>query len=157
MEELKWEFEYQEEPRRLNEIMEAEHVLFRQVWYNRHWNLRSQIERGKHKVVSREEWEKYPKHRRGGRPSILSGRALWLRRSGLRKKSGAEENLGPWSDFEWGMLNGKLSALRWVMGSESDPLIRDSAGISALKPDDGDRTRTRQKAGVGASPGLHHG
>lgn len=30
------------------------------------------------------------------------------------------ENLGPWSDFEWGMINGKLSGLRWIMGSEWD-------------------------------------
>lgn len=27
--------------------------------------------------------------------------------------------LGPYTDFEWVMLNGKLSALRWVLGSDS--------------------------------------
>ena len=33
-----------------------------------------------------------------------------------------EENLGPYSDFEWGISNGKFSALRWVLGFDWDML-----------------------------------
>jgi hypothetical protein len=32
------------------------------------------------------------------------------------------DNLGPWDNFEWGMLNGKLSAVRWVSGDDWDML-----------------------------------
>ena len=32
------------------------------------------------------------------------------------------DELGPWTDFEWRMLNGKLSAIRWMLGDEWDML-----------------------------------
>lgn len=118
MEEIKWEFEYQEEPRLLSEIMEAENLLFRQVWYNRHWNRRTEIERGKIKVVTEAEWKKHPKSHQN-----MVVDTVWAGALAAAKRTEDEvglENLGPWTDFEWGMLNGKLSALRWVTGSEWD-------------------------------------
>lgn len=39
----------------------------------------------------------------------------------IRDKYGIE-NLGPYDGYDWGMLNGKLSALRWVMGEDWDML-----------------------------------
>jgi hypothetical protein len=120
MEDVTWQFEYVPEPRRLSEIVEAETLLFRQVWYNRHRNLRSAIESGKHKVVTREEWEKHPK-----RHQSTTVEDIWAGALAAAKRTEDEvglENLGPWDDFEWGMLNGKLSALRWVMGDEWDML-----------------------------------
>lgn len=38
------------------------------------------------------------------------------------EKKWGKKNLGPYTDFDWGMINGKLSALRWVLGEEWDML-----------------------------------
>jgi hypothetical protein len=39
----------------------------------------------------------------------------------IRRELGPEK-IGPYTDFEWGELNGKLSALWWVLGDEWDSL-----------------------------------
>src|SRR4051812_21481998 len=103
------------------ELLEAEHKLFKQVWYNRHWNLRISIERGKHKLVTREEWEKAPPKRR----HKMTIDTVWEGALATAKRTEDElgpDNIGPWTDFEWGMVNGKLSAIRWVLGDEWDML-----------------------------------
>jgi hypothetical protein len=112
------EFEGFFQPRRLSEIMEAEHLLFRQVWYNRHWNLRSGVESGEVKIITHDEFKKL----KGYHPEVVVDE-IWEGALAAAKRTEDEvgmENLGPWDDFEWGMLNGKLSALRWVMGDEWD-------------------------------------
>jgi hypothetical protein len=55
-----FEINYAEQPRRLSEILEAEHLLFRQVWYNRRWNLRGSIEDGAHHVVAEKDYSRNP-------------------------------------------------------------------------------------------------
>lgn len=40
--------------------------------------------------------------------------------AGERVADAYRGQLGPWDDLEWGMINGKLSSLRWALGDEWD-------------------------------------
>ena len=110
------ENEWFEEPRSLTEIQEAEGEFFEKIWYNRHQNLAYMISKGRIKLIDREKFKNETS------PKTMV-KDVWIK--ALEAARNVEnqygiENLGPWSDFEWGMLNGKLSALRWVTGSEWD-------------------------------------
>ncbi|RUU34521.1 hypothetical protein EN883_34795 [Mesorhizobium sp. M7A.F.Ca.AU.002.06.1.1] len=110
--------DFYEEPRKLSELLEAEHLLFRQVWYNRHQNLRRRVSTGETKLVDAIDLTQRP-------VTSLMTRDTWAAALEAAKRTEDEvgsDNLGPWDDFEWGMLNGKLSALRWVLGNEWDML-----------------------------------
>ena len=113
------EQEWAQEPRRLSEIIDAMDLLFNQVWYNRHQNRCYRIEKGIIKIV---EKETFPVKDHDTRPIQ---RDIWegaLKSAARVEKQYGLENLGPWDHFEWGMINGKLSALRWVLGDEWDML-----------------------------------
>ncbi|WP_263383535.1 PIN domain-containing protein [Granulicella arctica] len=114
------ELSWNEEPRGRSEISEAGHLLWNQVWYNRHWNRRSGVEDGTIKIVSVETAQ----DRKSPQERTVQGN-VWESALLAARKVEEEfglENLGPWTDFEWGMINGKLSALNWVMGDEWDML-----------------------------------
>ena len=99
--------------------MDAIDELITKVWYNRHQVRRDMVESGKTKLV---EKETFPIKDHRTRPIQ---REIWegaLKAAAKVEKRFGLENLGPWDDFEWGMLNGKLSALRWVLGDEWDML-----------------------------------
>jgi hypothetical protein len=94
--ELLDEFDFPDNPRNYDEISEAEKELFDRIWY-----VRSLIHEQKTDDVEQLLHIAGP------------GRAR------VEAKYG-RDNLGPYSDFDWGMLHGKLSALRWVLGDEWD-------------------------------------
>ena len=119
--ELVWEQSWEEEPRGLHELLKAEDLLFHQVWYNRKMVMREHIEDGKLKLVTKEEWDEAG----AGHQHQMVVDTIWegsLRAQLRTEKQYGEENLGPWTDFEWGMINGKLSAIRWMLGDEWDML-----------------------------------
>jgi hypothetical protein len=113
------EQEWVEEPRRFTEIVEAIDELCTKVWYNRHQVTREKIERGEISIVEKEIFPIKDHLRRPIQRDVWEGALKAAAR--VEKKYGLQ-NLGPWDDFEWGMLNGKLSGLRWVLGDEWDML-----------------------------------
>lgn len=103
--ELSEETEFlQEEPRTFAEILEAEQEFFDKVWY-----VRSVIR-------SEEDVANLPDDIREG---MLAARAK-VEAKYCRKELWKPIGRGHDKAWEYGYINGKLSALRWVLGSEWD-------------------------------------
>lgn len=103
IEELFAETDFAEEPRRLDEIMQAEKQLFDRIWYHRSLQHEYRLDTA------------------GDQAEIDRLRAIaGPGRIRVEETYQQPGELGPYTDFELGMLNGKLSALRWVLGSEWD-------------------------------------
>ena len=86
--------------RNVKAIIKAENEFFTKVWYGR-----------------KDSAANYRKH--GTPEDIIKG---MLKAKRAAEKRFGKKNLGPWNDFEWGMLSGKLSAIRWVLGEDWDML-----------------------------------
>jgi hypothetical protein len=94
-----------------SDIIEAEQEFFDRVWYGRH-------------ALSIEDYErivagKKPVNPRQKTTPEIAKMAL---AAGEKVRDRYGDNLLPENDFEWGMFSGKLSALRWVLGSDWDML-----------------------------------
>lgn len=121
--EVEW-FALQEQPRGIAELLKAHELLFDQVWYNRHKYHMREIETGRVKIVTHEEWNRLvTKNSKNHSKLIVDSIYKRAKAAALRvEKKRGKDNLGPWTDFEWGMINGKLSAIRWMLGDEWDML-----------------------------------
>ncbi|SUX48778.1 PIN domain-containing protein [Chryseobacterium indoltheticum] len=108
-----WEFEFRE----WSEILEAEEELRLKIWYNRHKFSEHQIETGKIKIIKREEFDI-----KNSQTTIVDD--IW--EEALKSAKKVEDKFSEdelyFDNFEWGMINGKLSALRWVTGDDWDNL-----------------------------------
>lgn len=85
-----------------SEIITAEEEMFDRVWYTRKQVFQERLADGEELNVPEEILHRM-------RAAVAAVEARY-----------GKENLGPYDDFEWGMVNGKLSALRWVLGMEWD-------------------------------------
>lgn len=88
--------------RKLAAVQAAEQEFFDRVWYSRKLVMLENIRLGKEQMPSEQ---------------IMDGMTSGMR--GCEAKYGGAQNL-VYDDFEWGMVNGKLSALRWLLGEEWD-------------------------------------
>jgi len=115
-----WMFETYDQPiRSMSDILDAIDELVTKVWYDQHMVSRYKIEWGVEKVVPKLPDVPWPKRKNLIQADIWAGA---LNSAAKVEKRFGKENLGPYSKFDWGMMNGKLSALRWVLGDDWDML-----------------------------------
>jgi hypothetical protein len=89
------------ETRSLTDILAAEQEYFDKIWYGR--SLMRDTETGHMNPILPDTL----------RQTIISARDR------IEAKYGKDE-LPPVTDWEWGFMHGKLSALRWVLGEQWD-------------------------------------
>jgi len=103
IEELFENSSFVEEPRKLSEITGAEQEMFDRIWYHRSLQRQYKLQdEGDEAAVKADQ--------------DIAGPA----RVRVEETYTDQGQLGPYTDFELGMLHGKMSALRWVLGSEWD-------------------------------------
>jgi hypothetical protein len=90
------------EMRTTAEIIAAETEFFDKIWYGRKLMLDETIKAGIREPMTAEIADQVHAAMRA-----------------VEERYGAE-NVGPGDDWDWGFVHGKLSALRWVLGSEWD-------------------------------------
>jgi hypothetical protein len=86
------EHSWTQEPRGLSEILEAEDLLFHQVWYDRHCGLRNGVQEGRIKIV-----EKETSPRPAGAPQTVQ-RDVWkgaVKAARRTEQRYGRKNLGP--------------------------------------------------------------
>jgi hypothetical protein len=82
------------------QIVKAENELFDRVWYYR-------------RMIRLDKWHRGEK---GSQETFEVGKEAAQK----KLKQYGKGIAGPHSDFDWGFLQGKLSAIRWVLGDEWD-------------------------------------
>lgn len=117
IDEVEFQNDWELEPRGITEIWKAEKELEEKIWYNRHQIRAEKIESGEIEIIDMSEFNV-----ENANSTIVN--TIWegAKKSAFRvEEKYGKENL-IWDDFEWGMLNGKLSALRWTTGEDWDYL-----------------------------------
>jgi hypothetical protein len=76
------------------EILELHEELFEKIWYNRYWNRILSGDKASTEIEERAAISALIIEAKYGRDNLI------------------------WDDFDWGMLNGKLSVIRWLTGDE---------------------------------------
>ncbi|WP_034924876.1 PIN domain-containing protein [Gillisia sp. CAL575] len=108
---------WETDPRGITEISDKIKEFDKKIWYNRHKILETKIENGEVQIIDYTDF-----HSQSIQNSIV--KEIW--ETAKQNAKIVEENYGKenldFDDFEWGMINGKLSALRWILGEEWDNL-----------------------------------